>query len=67
MFQKNMDVGNKEIDLWFKLFKYIWDLKKKLLSRQNILNSKQNAAGIEEKIANQGEVLLIEISRIYLF
>ena len=49
-------MGNKEIDL----------RKKNLLSWQNILNSRQIAADIEEKLANQGEVLRGGISRIYL-
>ena len=50
------DVGNEEIDL----------RKKDLLSWQNILNSIQIAADIEEKLANQGEVLHGGISCIYL-
>ena len=37
-----------------------------MLFWQNILNSRQITAGIEEKLANQGEVLLGGISRIYL-
>ena len=49
-------VGNKEIDLG----------NKNLLSWQNILNSRQIAADIEEKLANQREILRGGISRIYL-
>ena len=37
-----------------------------MLSWQNILNSRQIAADIEEKLANQGEVLRRGISCIYL-
>ena len=37
-----------------------------MLSWQNTLNSRQIAADIEEKLANQGEVLRGGISRIYL-
>ena len=37
-----------------------------MLSWQNILNSRQIVADIEEKSANQGEVLHGGISRIYL-
>ena len=48
------DVGNKEIDL----------INKDLLSWQNILNSRQIAIDIEEKLGNQGEVLRGRISRI---
>ena len=55
-FRTNRDVGNKEIDL----------RNKNLLSWQNILKSRQIAADIEEKLANQGEVLRGGISRIYL-
>ena len=51
-----MDVGNNEIDL----------RKKNLLPWQNILNSRQIAADIEEKLANQGEVLHGGFSRFYL-
>ena len=36
------------------------------MSWQNILNNRQIAADIEEKLANQGEVLRGRISRIYL-
>ena len=50
------DIGNKEIDLRIK----------NLLSSENILNNRQIAADIEEKLANQGEVLRGGISRIYL-
>ena len=50
------DVGNKEIDL----------RKKNLLPLQNILSSRQIAADMEEKLANQGEVLHGRISHIYL-
>ena len=42
-----MDVGNEEIDLRIK----------NLLSWQNILNNRQIAMSIEEKLPNQGEVL----------
>ena len=49
-------MGNKEIDL----------RKKNLLSWQNIWNSRQIAADIEEKLANQGEVHRGGISPIYL-
>ena len=38
-----------------------------MLSWQNILNRRQIGADIEEKLANQGEVLLGGISPIYLF
>ena len=41
-------------------------IHKKLLSWQNIWNSRQIAAYIEEKIANQGEVLRGGNSSIYL-
>ena len=37
-----------------------------MLSWQNILNNRQIAADIEEKLANQGEVLCGGISHIYL-
>ena len=50
------DVGNEEIDLRIK----------SLLCCENILDNKQIAADIEEKWANQGEVLCGGISRIYL-
>ena len=46
--------------------KEIYLRKKNLLSWQNILNSRQIAADIEEKLANKGEVLRGGISRIYL-
>ena len=36
------------------------------MSWQNILNSRQTAADIEEKLANQGEVICGGISCIYL-
>ena len=43
------------------------DLRKKyLLSLQNILNSRQIAADMEEKLSNQGEIFHGGISRIYL-
>ena len=50
------DVGNEEIDLRVK----------NLLSWQNILNNRNIAADIEEKLTKQGEVLRGRISRIYL-
>ena len=50
-----MDIGNEEIDLRIKI----------LLSWHNILSNRQIAADIEEKRANQGEVLRRGISRIY--
>ena len=37
-----------------------------MLSWQNVFNSRQSAADIEEKLANQGEVLHGGISHIYL-
>ena len=37
-----------------------------MLSWKNILNSRQIPADLEEKLANQGEVLRGGISRIYL-
>ena len=43
------------------------DLRKRnLLSWQNILNSRQIATDIEEKLVNQEEVLHEGISRLYL-
>ena len=51
-----MNVVNEEIDL----------RKKNLLSWQNILNSIQIAADIEEKLVNQRKVLCGRIIRIYL-
>ena len=56
MLQDEQDVGNEETD--FRI--------KNLLSSQNILRNRQIAADIEEKLANQGEVLRREISPIYL-
>ena len=50
------DVSNKETDL----------RKKSLLSWQNIFNSRQIAADIEEKLTNQGKVFRKGISHIYL-
>ena len=50
-----MDIGNEETDLRIK----------NVLSWQNILNNRQIVADIEEKRANQGEVLRGGISRIY--
>ena len=50
------DVGNEEINLKYK----------NLLYWKNILNSRQIAAYIIEKLANQGDVLRGRISRIYL-
>ena len=37
------------------------------MSWQNILNIRQIAVGIEEKLVNQGKVLCGEISHIYLY
>ena len=56
MLQDEQDVGNEETD--FRI--------KNLLSWQNILSNRQIAADIEEKWANQGEVLRWGISPIYL-
>ena len=56
MLQKEQDVGNKETD--FRI--------KNLLSWQNILSNRQIAAYIEEKWADQEEVLRRGISPIYL-
>ena len=50
-----MDIGNEETDLRIK----------NVLPWQNILSNRQIAADIEEKRANQGEVLGGGISRIY--
>ena len=50
---KKVNVGNEE---------KIEDL----LSLQNILNNRQIAADIEEKLANKGEIPCRGISRIYL-
>ena len=50
------NVGNEEIDLRYET----------LLPWQNILNSRQIAPNIEEKLANQGDVLCGGISIIYL-
>ena len=55
MFQDKRDVGNEETN--FRL--------KNLLPWQNSLSNRQIAADIEEKRANQGEVLHREISPIY--
>ena len=56
MLQDECDVGNEEAD--FRI--------KNLLSWQNILSNRQTAADIEEKRANQGEVLHLGINPIYL-
>ena len=56
MLQDKQDVGNEETD--FRI--------KDLLSWKNVLSNRQIAADIEEKWANQGEVLHQEISPIYL-
>ena len=56
MLQDEQDVGNEETD--FRI--------KSLLSWQNILSNRQIAADIEEKEANQGEILRWGISPIYL-
>ena len=56
MLYDERDVGNEETD--FRI--------KNLLSWQNILSNRQIAADIEEKWANQGEVLRRGISPIYL-
>ena len=56
MLQDEQDVGNEETD--FRI--------KNLLSWKNILSNRQIAADIEEKWANQGEVLRRGISPIYL-
>ena len=56
MLPDEQDVGNEETD--FRI--------KNLLSWQNILSNRQIAADIEEKWANQGEVLRRGISPIYL-
>ena len=56
MLHDEQDVGNEETD--FRI--------KNLLSWQNILSNRQIAADIEEKWANQGEVLRRGISPIYL-
>ena len=57
MLHDERDVGNEETD--FRI--------KNLLSLQNISRYRQIAANIEEKWANQGEVLRRGISLIYLF
>ena len=54
--QDEWDVRNEETDFRIKY----------LLSWQNILSNKQTAADIEEKRANQGEVLHLGINPIYL-
>ena len=46
---------------WINRFK-----NKNLLSWQIILNNRQISADVEEKLANQGEILCGGISRIYL-
>ena len=56
MLQDEQDVGTEETDYRIK----------NLLSWQNILSNRQTAADIEEKWANQGEVLRRGISPIYL-
>ena len=56
MLQDKQDVGNEKTDF----------RTKNLLSWQNILSNRQIAADIEEKWANQGEVLRRGISPIYL-
>ena len=56
MLQGEHDVGNEKTD--FRI--------KNLLFWQNILSNRQIAADIEEKWANQGEVLRRRISAIYL-
>ena len=56
MLKDEQDVGNEET--YFRI--------KNLLSWQNILSNRQTAADIEEKWANQGEVLRRGISPIYL-
>ena len=57
MLQDERDVGDEETDSRIK----------NLFSRQNILSNWQIAADIEEKWANQGELLRRGISLIYLF
>ena len=57
MLQEEQDVGNDEID--FRI--------KNLSSWQNTLSNRQIVEDIEEKWANQGEVLRRGISPIYLF
>ena len=56
MFQDERDVGNEETD--FRI--------EHLLSWRNILSNRQIAVDIEEKWANEGEVLRGDISPIYL-
>ena len=56
MLQDKQDVGNEEAD--FRIIN--------LLFWQIILNNRQIAADIEEKKANQGEILCRGISPIYL-
>ena len=56
MLQGERDVGNEETN--FRI--------KNLLSWQNVLSNRQIAADIEEKEANQGEILRWGISPIYL-
>ena len=51
-----MHAGNEEIDFRIKT----------VLSWKNILSNRQIAAGIEEKWANQGELVRARISPIYL-
>ena len=57
MLQEEQDVGNDETD--FRI--------KNLSSWQNTLSDRQIVEDIEEKWANQGEVLRRGISPIYLF
>ena len=47
MLQDEQDVGNEKTDF----------RRKNLLSWQNVLSNRQIAADIEEKEANQGEIL----------
>ena len=56
MVHDERNVGNEETD--FRI--------KNVLSWQNILSNRQTAADIEEKRANQGEVLHLGINPIYL-
>ena len=56
MLQDEQDVGNEET--YFRI--------KNLLSWQNILSNRETAADLEEKWANQEEVLHRGISPIYL-
>ena len=56
MLQDKQDVGHEETN--FRI--------KNLLSWKNTLSNRQIVADIEEKLANQGEVLCRGISPIYL-